>query len=153
MEVEFIIPKSIFNVGEFQRLNAARATALALSIKRDYESTVKSWNRKPVFVVEHSKDSITVGTDDINYKGVEDGVPAHGIDVISNVMRFPVGYKAKTSPGVIGSRGGGKFGKIVVAKHVNHPGIQARKFTDAIKQKHDAIFFRDADDTISIANK
>jgi len=47
----------------------------------------------------------------------------------------PGSYKAKTSPRVIGSKGGGPSGPMVFFKQVMHPGIKARKFSDSIARR------------------
>lgn len=152
--VEFIIPKSIFNESEFKRLAAANTAAVALAVKRDYEATVRTWERKPTFTIEYGKDEVIVSTGDDNYTGIDEGVPAHIIAARrSPVMRFQKDYKAKSQPGVIGSRSGGKSGNIIVANVVSHPGIQARKFTDAIKKKNDPKFFAGGNEAVAKANR
>jgi len=72
--------------------------------------------------------------------------------VVSKRLVFPNKYKAKTSPGVIGSTSGGKSGTIVTATSVRHPGFQARKFVDAIKKKNDLEFYNGADKAVAEAN-
>lgn len=152
MNVEFIIPKIQFNVGEFKRLANANAEAAALAVKRDYEATTRTWERRPTFSIERTKDAVTVGTDSKTYQGMDDGVPAHPIvHRRSPVLRFQRDYTAKTQPGVIGSKKGGKSGDIWVAKQVFHPGIHARKFTDAIQKKHEQKFYRGGDKAVDAA--
>lgn len=129
--------------------------ATANTVKRDLESTVKSWTNKPVFTIEYSKDEITVGTDDNIYALVDEGSPAHPIyPRVAKRLKFQSKYKAKTTPGVIGSRSGGKSGIIVTATGIpRHPGFTARKFIDAIAKKNNKAFFSGGDDVVVEANK
>jgi len=154
MNVEVVIPKELFDLEKFKRLQKAHMASVALAVKRDFESIVKQWNNKPVFEIQYGKDEITVGTDDEIFSLVDTGSPRHAIaPVRAKQLKFQKGYKAKTSPEVIGSRRGGKNGPIVVARSVNHPGFQARKFIDAVAKKNNTKFFSDGDAIVSEANK
>lgn len=155
MRVELIIPKSTpFDANGFDRLIKAKQAAFAQTVRRDFEATTRTWDRDVKFYIEYTADGIAVGTDDKIYALVEAGSPMHDIPTkTAPMLIFPANYKAKTSPGVIGSSRGGKYGKIRKAKIIyNHPGFQARRFVDAIRIKNDPKFFSDADEALSRAN-
>ena len=108
----------------------------------DFRATTRAWDKKPDFyqveaTVDGGVGQGAAGTDDVVYGYVARGTAPHGEDAVTgNVMVFAEGYTAKTSPGVIGAHAGGvSEGGDVFAKHVNHPGIQARGFEDAIAKK------------------
>jgi len=123
-------------------------------VEMEFKSTVKTWKHRPVFRVKKTRDEIIVSTDSDLYGLVDAGSPPHPIEPIrAKRLVFPNKYKAKTSPGVIGSKSGGKFGTIVTATRIpRHPGFQARKFVDAIKKKNDLEFYNGADKAVAEAN-
>ena len=103
----------------------------------DFESTTRTWDHKPSFSMNMSLrgigPAVLVGTDDSIYRLVNEGMKPRIIrPVRAKMLRFQVGYQAKTVPGVIGSRPGGSYGKVVFAKEVHHPGFEGRKFDDLI---------------------
>lgn len=154
MNIEVVIPKAIFDVEKFKRLQRAHMASVALAVKRDFEATVKNWDHKPTFEVQYSSEEITVGTDDDIYALVDAGSPSHTISPVrAKRLKFQNKYKAKSTPGVIGSKRGGKSGEIVTAKVVRHPGFQARKFLDAIAKKNNVKFFQGGDAAVAEANK
>jgi len=50
-------------------------------------------------------------------------------------LRFPSGYYAKTTPGIIGSVAGGSYGPDIYRVCVMHPGFEARRFSQIIARK------------------
>jgi hypothetical protein len=67
------------------------------------------------------------------YGWVNDGTSRHKIPRTARrrgqkQLVFQLQYKAKTTPGVIGSKQGGKFGPTVTASQVDHPGLAGRDF-------------------------
>ena len=123
-------------------------------IKADYKETVKAWKRKPDPTAENeSEASRVVGMDDSEkvYGYVDRGTRPHIIRPRrASYLAFQSGYRAKTSPGVIGSRQGGAFGGRRFAKVVNHPGNKARRFTEAIARKREGDLQREVDKELSI---
>ena len=114
-------------------------------VKLDFEQTTKTWKRKPKFEMVISLTppgpQLIVGTDDEIYRYVDEGTRPHIIlPRRAKALRFQSGYKAKTSPGVIGSGSGGSFGNVVFSQGVHHPGTQARDFEGAIKKKREKWF-------------
>ena len=127
---------------------------MAIKIERELRSTVKAWKHKPSFSVKYARDEISITTDDDLYALVDAGSPAHTIvPVRARRLVFQNKYKAKTSPGVIGSSSGGKSGVVVVAMRVSHPGFQARKFIEEIKKRNDLEFFDGEDKAVAEANR
>lgn len=111
------------------------AAKLALD---DYAKTTATWDHGVSFTATTSGDGIgqIVGTDDRIYGYVDEGTRPHMIRPRkARRLKFATGYRAKTSPGVIGSRGGGASGPIAYARAVRHPGSAARNFTAIIRER------------------
>lgn len=116
------------------------ARVAAEEIAKDFEATTRTWSKKPSFQrlvsVGPASIDVLVGTDDPIYGYVDEGTRPHVIvPVHAKRLIFQAGYKAKTTPGVIGSQGGGPFGKQVAALIVRHPGTEARNFSKTIQKK------------------
>lgn len=119
---------------------------------RRYQRTVSTWSNRPSFNADRdytaTSYSVLVGTDDPVYGFVDKGTGLWGPKRAKYEikpkgpgypLRFQAGYKAKTSPGVLGSGGGGPFGPTVRAWSVMHPGIKPRGFTAIIFKEVGAI--------------
>lgn len=109
-------------------------------VLRDFVETTASWQHKPVFQRRATADGVEVYTDDEIFTWVDRGTPAHDI-VAKNAPRlaFQSQYTAKTTPGNIASRSGGKSGPFVFAKKVRHPGTEPRKFTETIMRRRQTL--------------
>lgn len=154
MNVQVIVPKELFDIEKFKRLQKAQMSATALRVKRELEKTVKTWDDKPTFTIEYSKDAVTIGTDHQIYALVDDGSPAHIIRPrAAKRLKFQNKYRAKTTPGVIGSKKGGPSGDVVTASVVKHPGFQARKFIEKIHKDNDLPFVHGQDQAVEEANR
>jgi len=105
---------------------------------RRFRRTVGTWRHRPRFeVIEEITPtgvSVLAGTDDKVYRYVDQGTRPHIIEPRGPgyPLRFKSGYAAKTQPGVLGSGQGGPSGPYVHAWRVQHPGTQARRFTELI---------------------
>lgn len=122
-----------------------KARAVGNAIKKDFEATTKTWNHKPSFTVDVSTKgqgpAVLVGTSDEIYTYVNEGTKPHAIfPRKAKVLRFQGGYKAKTSPGNIGSSAGGASGPTLFRPFVQHPGTKARKFDEVIAKKWQPLF-------------
>lgn len=125
-------------------------------IKGEYLKTTATWRHKPRFEVLTDTTAgnlaVLVGTDDDIYKYVDEGTRPHRIVPKSSNpygrLFFQSGYVAKTTPGVVGSMAGGKFGNVVAATAVNHPGTKKRGFTPLIKNKTGPRFKRNMQDAM-----
>ncbi len=106
----------------------------ATLVKRDFDSTVKTWNEKPAFAIEspnsYERDIYT--TDQV-YAWVNNGTPAHEIlPIRAHALAFMTGGQSKTQPNAIGSGAGMPGDNPVVVHRVQHPGIAARNFDEII---------------------
>lgn len=113
----------------------------AEGIRADYESTTATWDHQVTFETRvlsaaGARVAYVFTTDDI-YKFVDKGTAPHVIMARHRMkpLTFQTGYRAKTTPGVIGSRSGGPSGDTVRALVVHHPGTEARGFSEAIQRK------------------
>jgi hypothetical protein len=102
-------------------------------VLRIFRRTTATWHHKPEFDSEVVSDGadllVQVWTNDKIYAWVSEGTPAHFIlPVRARCLTFQTGYNAKTVPGVLDSRSGGKFGPVVHRAWVEHPGTDARHF-------------------------
>ena len=123
---------------------------VARDMQADYRRTTASWSHQVTFekLVDTQADgsfSALVGTDDRIYGYVDQGT--HGPYPIPKVaggkmLKFKGGYRAKTTPGRIGSHGGGAFGAFKFRRQVMHPGIKPRRFTKMIFDKHKQLSLR-----------
>lgn len=121
---------------------------IAAIIERDFEQSVKDWDRKPKFYVvvetEAGRLGVTAGTDDEIYGYVTHGTKPHIIrpkraKALAFVWGGPGSYQAKTKPGRIMSRPGGMVsGEPVKFQQVNHPGFPGRKFDVLIAKRRQA---------------
>lgn len=115
-------------------------------MKKEFEKTTKTWKHKPKFEIlrsipfsiESGKVEVAVMTDDEIYGYVDQGTKPHIIRPKKRGGRLyfkwggPGSYKAKTVPGVIGSRAGGATGSMVAFPYVMHPGTEERGFDKII---------------------
>jgi hypothetical protein len=109
-------------------------------IKEDYEETTRTWAHKVEFEadfkVTRQEASGTVSTDDEIYGYVENGTRPHIIAAVNAPsLAFQGLYTAKTMPGTLGARQGGKSGPMVYAQVVHHPGTEPRDFTKIIEKR------------------
>jgi len=156
-----IVCKSIkpgrFRSEAFTKAITAAANEAAKDIQKDFEATTKTWNHKPKFVkevdVKTSPVQVLVGTDDEIYRYVDEGTKPHPIFAgiytgksNKKALAFQWGgkgsYRAKTSPGVIGSKAGGPSGPFVAFPYVMHPGTKPRNFDITIQKKWEPKFKR-----------
>ena len=119
-------------------------------VLRDFVETTESWNHKPVFQRRATVDGVEVYTDDEIFRFVDLGTKPHDIYPRNAPrLRFQSQYTAKTTPGNIASRSGGKSGPFVFAKKVRHPGFEGRKFTETIMRRRQALLKKRIDDGLS----
>jgi hypothetical protein len=142
-------------------LEMARETADAMLA--DFKATTKTWHHQPEFEKTYSvgadKIEILAGTDDPIYRYVDQGTKPHPIfagiytgksrkKALAFQWAGPGSYRAKTTPGVIGSGPGGPSGPMVAFPYVQHPGTEARGFSRAIAKKWGPRFKRRAEQLI-----
>ncbi len=114
----------------------------AAEVLKLFRMTTESWDHKVEFKVLQRKSwgglYTAVGTDDPIYRYVNDGTAEHLIfpknaRALAFQWNGPGSYRPKTTPGVIGSQGGGPTGDMVYKKGVIHPGTKPRGFAKAIE--------------------
>ena len=129
-------------------------------VKKEYEKTVSTWETKPKFdtLISLEGEGPTLiagvsgggkGADHWRYVNEGTGGQGTGLNKYpipkvagGKTLQFQSGYNAKTSPGLINSRGGGPYGDVIYAKQVMHPGIRAREFDKAISEEMEPRFKR-----------
>lgn len=135
-----------FRASAFNTQVVRAVSFVTRDIKRDFQSTVSSWNHQVRFVdvPSASRDEVsrTIYTTDRIYGWVNNGTRNDGMGgyMIQPVNKKSLSYQkefsSKTLPRTIGSRSGGKFGEKVFRAWTIHPGTEARKFDEAIAEKH-----------------
>lgn len=102
-----------------------------------FEKTVATWSRRPQFETDKTARGYTVKVNpELPYQFVNLGTRAHPIEARrAPLLRFTGPYHAKTKPNVISSYTGGRGRVWVAKKRVQHPGIEARNFSDIITRR------------------
>jgi hypothetical protein len=102
-----------------------------------FEKTVRTWQRAPRFMTRKAYHGYGVTVDPLfPFAYVNQGTKPHVIEARNvPLLRFTVPSKAKTRPGVIASYAGSRGSQWVSKRRVQHPGIQARNFTDIIMRR------------------
>lgn len=130
----------LFNRAEVARRLREAVRDTAAAAKADLEKTVATWQREVNFAITPIADGLLVDTDDPIWHMVDEGTRPHIIvPRRAKVLMFGPGASPKTRPRVIGSSGGSSGGAPVVAHRVNHPGTEARAFTETVQDKADAL--------------
>lgn len=128
LRIEVIRPKG--DAIDAKALAQAIETALdgaAEDVKVDFETTTRTWKRRPGFGIKRKDGERLVSTDNDVYLFLNDGTRVRYATMTAN-------FSAKTRVRYIGSyvgRGGVAF---ISRKHPR-PGIKARKFTEEIAKK------------------
>lgn len=139
IRLEAVIPKSAPDTREYERevRNAVRTTGN--EIGDDLEKTTETWTSRPTFTrfFRDRPPSAGAFTESDVYGYLNEGVPPRIIRAKNATMlRFQTEYTPKTQVKVLGSRAGGKSGPWTSKKEVNWPGIEARKWDEAIAEKY-----------------
>lgn len=124
---------------------------------KEFRKTVEGWDNAPRFQseVEHVVNLLTrVFTESERYAYVNNGTAPHIITPKGGgMLRFQTGYRAATSPKVIGSRKPQRFGPQIMTRGVRHPGIEPRLFDEVIALEYVDTFAQDIQDAINQAVK
>ena len=107
-------------------------------IEDDLKKVTRTWEHQPKFETDikfsGTEPQVIVSTDDEIFKFVNDGTRSHWVrPKKARSLYFQSGYRAKTTPGMIGSHAGGPFGPFVGSKGHKVSGIKKRGFTGAIR--------------------
>lgn len=123
---------------------------------KEFGKTHRTWKHKPGFKNRQNFADremwAETTTDDFVYCLLDRG-PNKRSWIIrprrSKSLSFRGKYRAKTSPGWVGSRAGGASGKPVFRKVVHHPGFAARRWSDAIAKSRIQAFRQNIDAALS----
>jgi hypothetical protein len=134
-----------------EAVNRALRNALrrvGAGMKKDFEATVKTWEKPAVFrVATHltagiPSPSVEVWTDNALWKMLDEGTKPHDIWAgiytgrsDKKALAFPSVFAAKTKVGVLDSFAGSSGGEKIVRPYVQHPGTKARKWSQALEKK------------------
>ena len=148
-----------FNDAVFATTIRAAAAKAAQDMHTDFKSTTATWSHYVEFETLFDMNpgpTVFIGTDDKIYGYVNDGTVPHPIfPKHAKALSFQWGgkgsYRAKTTPGVIGSQPGGPTGPRVAKPYVQHPGTKARRFDVAMLKRWDPRFKRRMEDAMSEA--
>lgn len=124
----------------------------AKDIEKDYKSSVRTWNTKVDFeITKPNRFERIIGTNNKIYNFVSGGTKPHVITPKrAPRLRFQTGYRPKTTQR-IASRAGGRFGPVVTARRVNHPGTKARNYPEKIGRKNRRIWAKKNQEAINKA--
>lgn len=155
MRIEVIVPRGkMFNLDIFKSLTKTGSRYVADQAKREFESSVATWDHKPDFDITYEGDAFQVGTDDDIYALVNNGADPHVIlPRRRSRLVFQPEYRSKSVPGSLVSRSGGKSGEPIRARGVNHPGIDARRFDVSVAEKTGGLFVSKMIDAVVTANR
>lgn len=164
IQMKVTVPKKVISVESVMReIRHTMTTKTARELRDLFEKTTEGWsntmnpssgfgevrwNTKTQF--GSMKNSVTVFTTSEKYAIVNEGAPPHVIvPRRARMLKFRTGYRAATRPRVIGSRAASRFGELVSAQAVNHPGFEARAFDETIAEEYLPTFERDIQDAIA----
>lgn len=155
--VKKIAPKKLDVAGMVQAL-ADAVIAMNQEVLADFEQTTATWEHPVRFTqnieVGPNKIEATVTTEDQIYTWVDKGTEDHYVPKVPGpILRFQVGYKAKSMPNVIGSTAGGAFGNFAFSKGHWVKGIEPRNFDETIRKKWEPIFKQRMNAAMKVAAK
>lgn len=135
-------------------------------ILKDYENIVKTWKHKPEFKVSTSVTAKTGGVllevwtdskteEGLIFKFVDEGTKPHEIRPKGPgyPLRFASAFQPKTKPRTLSSSAGKTGPRDTRAWVVQHPGTEAREYTDEIEKKWQKPFAKDMQDAMNKAAK
>ena len=158
------IKPSRFDDKKFRQDMRHAAEAEGRKILKDYQAIVRTWEHKPEFKVSTSVAAQTGGvllevwTDSKTEEGqifkfVDEGTKPHEIwpKRQGGVLAFASAFTPKTRPRTLSS-GAGKRGPVDTFRpYVQHPGTEAREYTETIEQKWQKPFAKDMQDAMNKA--
>jgi len=157
ISVKVTVPQSILNDKAMRaEIENALRGRTGPDLLRNFKKTTEGWTHQPTFTQKMSSRpdsiSVSVSTTDRQYGIVNAGSPPHTITPrAGGMLRFQPGYRAATSPRMIGSSPKQRSGATVAARRVSHPGFTAREFDEAIAEEITPRFTQDVQDAIARA--
>lgn len=129
----------LFNLAAVARAVTGALIEATADARSDLQKTTATWKHKVDFVITPIPDGFQVDTSDEIWGYVDKGTKPHIIvPRHAKILSFGPGSRPKTAVKVIGSTAGAPGGAKVVAHKVNHPGTDAREFTETVQTKWDA---------------
>lgn len=159
ISIRVSLPKVEFAKQRWLQAIASKQRAKSLpGLRKLFRQSVTGWSEKPNFGYEQD-----IGTDEIGIRVfptgphaeiwnlLNEGSPPHVIKPKNKkgLLSFQPGYRAATRPGQLLSGRKYRSGKKVVAKSVNHPGFQARRFTELIAHKFSEDYALDMQEAVT----
>lgn len=158
IEITVTVPDRIINVeGVRQAIIDAQNSLTKPKLTALFNQTIEGWRTPPYFTARRedtaSQLGIRVYPDGPNaqqYALVNQGAGPHQIRPRkARMLRFQTGYRAGTRPRVLSSQAYQRFGDFRTAMVVNHPGFDAREFTQTIADEHEPEFNQDMQEAIA----
>lgn len=126
-------------------------------LRRLFQKTVFGWSTKPTFgwAQTRTADSMTLimypqGAGADIWEMINEGTKPHVIRPGKRkFLSFRPGYRASTTPGTLQSRRSYRSGKYIAASLINHPGIEARRFTEVIAEEYNNPYMNEMQDAIN----
>lgn len=142
-EIKAIIPKK-WESDHITKEIQAELLKIAEDIRQDMEETVRTWDAsdKPTFkaprITRKGLDvHIEISTDSELWAMLNSGTRAHPISARSGgQLAYRPWYMPKTHPGQLRSTPSRSGGQTRFAKQVQHPGVKARNWVQAIQVKY-----------------
>lgn len=158
--VRVFVPETLLKTQKLRQLfiNKMRRKT-SLEVKALFLKTVFGWSEHPhfdkIFVNTLGYVSCEVSTTDDVYNLVNAGAKPHLIEPRNQggLLRFQPGYRASTTPRVIGSRRNYRSGKYVSRRFVYHPGFEAREFDKTILEYYAPTFQDDMNQVVEEATQ
>lgn len=157
VKLRVFVPKTVFDDARAVRnIQHVMTSKTGPELRKEFEKTIKSWDDRPNFQMEHYFGVrvlwVKVYTYSTVYRLVNAGARPHEIRPRkARLLRFQSQFKPKSRPRLIGSFAGGKSGDYVSARSVHHPGFEAREFDQEISEQYQDTFRKDIQDAISDA--
>lgn len=136
-----IVPDKLplFDTKEAKREYARALNETIEEANRDFKKTIRTWRTKPGFLIRRAspvKLKAQVFTTNEIYFYVTRGTRPHIIrPKNAAALSFRSGFQPKTTPRMIRSDAGRRFGPRVFARQVHHPGTKARDFDVVIAKR------------------
>lgn len=135
------IPNTPKDPKRFSKELERRYARIAEGIRRDFDKTVSTWEKKPKFTVKRIRDAsgaiiFEAGTDNEIYGYVTMGTPKHEITAKNApFLTFRTGGSPKTTPNLLTSKAGFIGDGWAKKQSVMHPGTEARNFHKIIAKR------------------
>lgn len=141
--------KQAIDIDKLRRAIKRATDDSAHEVLKDFQATTKTWETDVTFTVKTDGPNREIGTTNQVYKWVDEGTPPHDIyPKNKKLLRFGLNPVAKTVPGNILSRAGRPGSPMVFARKVRHPGTKARKFTETIRKRRQALLAKKIQDAV-----